>query len=567
MQIPLLFLVLGVLIPVSGFIAWAGDRIGHNIGKRRHTLFGFRPRHTAMIFTVGSGVGISLVSFLLLYFSSEGFRVVLEKGAQLLTVNRSLREQNARLQTEVGERARQTERARSDARQALAGRDAAQKVLDATKKQSELAKRNLAKAQNEVRSAQGGLRAAESGLRDAQTAYNTTKNRLGVSASQLSAVRQNLEQAQTRLTTEQKRVGAAEAAQSRAVADKKAAIAERERIEASATRTLESSLEQSRELRQNIASQRVAFENEVAAKQAELKRLQGEIDTLETRIAASNKQLNASLSRTTALRNRQITYRVGEEIARLSVSSDQSVWRIESALEKFWKSAGKTAEKRGATAAGKTKLSPPGADSGQAVVLAPRVVSPQSANTEGDSGTTNDALLPSENEVFRQLAQNIRRSPDPIVVVLKTYANAVVGEPVLVDMKTYRNPVVLAGNVKLGETTILGTENSTREQIADEVYEFLRRDVRRALLDAGVIPVQSGEAEDGSSVVSLTGSEWQKILDELKRAKFRARVSVKTAKPIRAADSVTLAFEVKGIPQSPLSPVDNEVRVSGKAFP
>lgn len=567
MQIPLLVLVLAVLVPVSGLIAWAGDRIGHQVGKRRHTLLGLRPRHTAMLFTVGSGIGISLVSFALLYFSSEGFRVVLEKGANLLTANKSLRAQNAQLKSEVGARIGQTQQAQNEAAQALAGRDAAQKKRDAAQKQSELAQANLAKARNELESAQGGLRDAESDLRDKQKAFNDTKNRLGVTASKLHEVRNNLEAAQSRLRTEQKRVGAAEWATAKAETDKKAAVAESKRIEASATRMLDDATSRIREKTQEGEAQRVAFAAEVAAKQAELKRLQGDIDDLNTRLAEGKKQLSASLSSTTAVRRGQITYRVGEEIARVSVSSDQSIWRIESALEKFWKGAAKTAEKRGAAASGKTKFAPTGTDGSQAVVLAPRVVSAEPVAAGTDSGTAANASLPSEEEVFRLLAQNIRRSPDPIVVVLKTYANAVVGEPVLVDMRTYRNPVVLQGGVKLGETTIEGTEKSAREDVADEVYEFLRRDVRRALLDAGVIPVASGETEDGSSVVSLSGSEWVKIMDDLKRAKFRARITVKTAKPIRAADPVSLAFEVKGLPPPFMFPVENGGDASGKMFP
>jgi uncharacterized protein (DUF3084 family) len=110
MQVPLLILVLGVLIPVSGFIAWAGDRIGHKMGKRRHTLLGLRPRHTAMVFTIGSGIGISVVSFLMLWFASEGFRVILSQGVQLLTINKSLRVQNSQLQSQVTERTRQAGR-------------------------------------------------------------------------------------------------------------------------------------------------------------------------------------------------------------------------------------------------------------------------------------------------------------------------------------------------------------------------------------------------------------------------------------------------------------------------
>ena len=51
-NVTLLFFLL--LIPLAGFIAWAGDRIGHRTGKKRQSIFGLRPRHTAMVFTIGS---------------------------------------------------------------------------------------------------------------------------------------------------------------------------------------------------------------------------------------------------------------------------------------------------------------------------------------------------------------------------------------------------------------------------------------------------------------------------------------------------------------------------------
>ena len=59
MNTTLLFFAL--LVPISGFIAWAGDKIGHVIGKRRHSLLGLRPRHTATLVTILSGVGIAAV--------------------------------------------------------------------------------------------------------------------------------------------------------------------------------------------------------------------------------------------------------------------------------------------------------------------------------------------------------------------------------------------------------------------------------------------------------------------------------------------------------------------------
>ena len=68
-DLPLYILVLLLLVPLSGFIAWAGDRIGHRIGKRRQSFLGLRPRHTATVFTIGAGIGIALVSFGLLLLS------------------------------------------------------------------------------------------------------------------------------------------------------------------------------------------------------------------------------------------------------------------------------------------------------------------------------------------------------------------------------------------------------------------------------------------------------------------------------------------------------------------
>ena len=89
MNFVLLFFLL--LIPLSGFIAWAGDRIGHKIGKRRHSLLGLRPRHTATLMTVVVGMGIALFSFLVMWASVPMFGRVLSEGAALYQANRDLR--------------------------------------------------------------------------------------------------------------------------------------------------------------------------------------------------------------------------------------------------------------------------------------------------------------------------------------------------------------------------------------------------------------------------------------------------------------------------------------------
>ncbi len=55
--------VLGVLLVmiVAGGIAYVGDRVGHQVGRKRLTLFGLRPKYTSTIVAVGTGMLIALV--------------------------------------------------------------------------------------------------------------------------------------------------------------------------------------------------------------------------------------------------------------------------------------------------------------------------------------------------------------------------------------------------------------------------------------------------------------------------------------------------------------------------
>ncbi|MEM6447350.1 MAG: DUF3084 domain-containing protein [Cyanobacteria bacterium P01_D01_bin.123] len=55
-----------VILLLSGLIAYVGDRLGHVIGKKRLSWLNLRPRHTAIVFTVLTGLAISAVTLGLL---------------------------------------------------------------------------------------------------------------------------------------------------------------------------------------------------------------------------------------------------------------------------------------------------------------------------------------------------------------------------------------------------------------------------------------------------------------------------------------------------------------------
>ena len=55
-----------VLVLVSGFIAYFGDLLGRRMGKKRLTLFGLRPRHTAIGVTTITGMIIAALALITL---------------------------------------------------------------------------------------------------------------------------------------------------------------------------------------------------------------------------------------------------------------------------------------------------------------------------------------------------------------------------------------------------------------------------------------------------------------------------------------------------------------------
>ncbi|MBV9102542.1 MAG: DUF3084 domain-containing protein [Candidatus Eremiobacteraeota bacterium] len=53
-------LVVIVIAILAGTIAYVGDRVGHQVGRRRLTLFGLRPKYTSTVVAVGTGMVIAL---------------------------------------------------------------------------------------------------------------------------------------------------------------------------------------------------------------------------------------------------------------------------------------------------------------------------------------------------------------------------------------------------------------------------------------------------------------------------------------------------------------------------
>src|SRR5580700_176872 len=84
-----------------GNVAFVGDRVGHQVGRRRLTLFGIRPRYTSTIVAIATGMVIGLVVTLVAIFASEQVKTAFFK---LNSINQQISELQARqrdLETKV----------------------------------------------------------------------------------------------------------------------------------------------------------------------------------------------------------------------------------------------------------------------------------------------------------------------------------------------------------------------------------------------------------------------------------------------------------------------------------
>ncbi|MFH0887036.1 MAG: DUF3084 domain-containing protein [bacterium] len=87
-----LILIIGI---VAGIVAYLGNFVGRYFGRRKLSIFNLRPRYTATMFTVLTGIMIALVTFMILISISEDVRIALfgleQLKSEVLNKSRELR--------------------------------------------------------------------------------------------------------------------------------------------------------------------------------------------------------------------------------------------------------------------------------------------------------------------------------------------------------------------------------------------------------------------------------------------------------------------------------------------
>jgi hypothetical protein len=89
------------IMAVAGGIAYVGDRVGHQVGRRRLTLFGIRPRYTSTIVAVGTGMLIAFLVTMIALLASNQVKTAFFKLNQLNEQIDQLQARETALQNKV----------------------------------------------------------------------------------------------------------------------------------------------------------------------------------------------------------------------------------------------------------------------------------------------------------------------------------------------------------------------------------------------------------------------------------------------------------------------------------
>jgi len=242
--------LLVLILLLSALVAYLGDRVAKWAGKRHFRFLGLRPRQTATLVAVMTGVGIALFSYL-------GFLLVFREARETILEAQAVREERDRLKGEREALLRAKEAMEAEAARALSELNA----LRAERKE-------LLKALEEAEALKGRLMAEARGLQ-AQVAA------LGKEKARLEEEKARLEEEKTRLAA--------------LLSEKEALLAEKERALAERTGALKALEEASRKTaaeKKRLEGEKGRLEADIAILQARLEEARRERQGLEEELSA-----------------------------------------------------------------------------------------------------------------------------------------------------------------------------------------------------------------------------------------------------------------------------------------
>ncbi len=161
-------LLIASLVIISGVIAYVGDTVGRRMGRKRLTLFGMRPRHTAVAISVVAGMLITLMTLAVAMAVSKDVKDGFLRVKQM-------RRRQAELSRQLGVLNKDMARLDKDHRKA-------ERDLSSRKRELDEARHKLTKTRDDLTETRKELSSASSALKRAEEAFQ----RVALSATTLA---------------------------------------------------------------------------------------------------------------------------------------------------------------------------------------------------------------------------------------------------------------------------------------------------------------------------------------------------------------------------------------------
>ncbi|WP_457631927.1 DUF3084 domain-containing protein [Oceanithermus desulfurans] len=259
------------LLLIAAVVAYVGDVVGRRVGRRHLRLFGLRPRTTALVVAVFTGVVIALLAFAAFFFlASDARKTILEAE--------KVREERDQLRSEVERLGGHVSDLEARAARALGESERLERELKAKADALKLAEEEIRKLQGEKELLQQAVEETRKQLEEREVELGRVRaevERIGAEREALEREFDALQQGQILLLDDLEKLRQAEAD---AIKRAEAAQAKTREAEAAAAR----------------AEARVsAIQKEIAALEKERQQLLGDITTLDAERKALEEQRDA----------------------------------------------------------------------------------------------------------------------------------------------------------------------------------------------------------------------------------------------------------------------------------
>lgn len=512
---PLSFGFLLMVAIGGGIIAYLADRLGRNIGKKRKSLFGLRPRHTAEVLIVGAGVCIPIITILVVMAASAEVRTWFFEGRAAIADRAKLRKD---VETLTGERQRlQTDIEAGSQRLVTLNADLVKSraAVDEYKESAEKLTKEVERRSGEVKRLDSQLRTASKAVADKtklvadkQVEYEKLNDSFMALIEQTDEERdRNLELTQETLRLEREVAGLEatianlgnDLAKLRTEND--AASREREALDASLKRLAEEFETLKRTSEADLARNRQLLsetQEQLELKQRQLQQLIGQVD------------LNLQITRT-----RPMIFAQEEELVRLPIPPSQSLRESNALVSALIGRAAEEAVTRG---------SQPKEPGGMAAGFVPFQIDGRTVGIE---------------EQGDNLVQGIATKPEELVLVATAAWNTFMGEFTPLVVRIYRNPVVFRAGEVLAEVRIEG--RSSEADVLKAITEDLLMRVRAKAQEVKMVPRQGSDQPYGS----IASGDIVQIVRRVTELEGQVRVQAVALVETRAADSLKIELRIR----------------------